>query len=463
MTGMSRRQFGVVTLAPLGALGLAACSPTMSDPASTSAQQGDGLTVVVVGAGVAGLAAAHELTRAGAQITVLEARDYIGGRTVTVQRDGVAIDLGASWIHGVDGNPVTELVESAGIQTIATDLAASIVYDPADPTGLVDEVVLARAAARLNGAVTAGYDTDIEQSMRAVVEQAAAGAPDDQARLVRHLATTAIENEYAGSIDELSAWWFDEAGEFRGGDAMIAGGYGQVPALLAEGLDVRLGADVTSVRWSADTVTVQTATESFEADAVVVTVPLGVLQAATITFDPPLPAAQQTAIARLGMGVLNKVILRFDAVFWDDTVDWIGIVTPVGLDPWVDWVTLGRPNIAPVLMGFAAGDWGRQVDQLTDAQVLASALATLRSAYPDAPEPIEAIVTRWGADPHSRGSYSFAAVGSDPSMRNDLAAPAGERLHLAGEATSREHPSTVHGALLSGRRAAENVLSSLSG
>jgi monoamine oxidase len=74
---------------------------------------------------------------------------------------------------------------------------------------------------------------------------------------------------------------------------------------------------------------------------------------------------------------------------------------------------------------------------------------------------VEVLVTRWGADEFARGSYSFAAVGSDPEMRDDLAAGVGGRLHLAGEATSREHPSTVHGALLSGRRAAENVLGDL--
>ncbi|MEN9620902.1 MAG: hypothetical protein RL499_1095, partial [Actinomycetota bacterium] len=233
------------------------------------------------------------------------------------------------------------------------------------------------------------------------------------------------------------------------------------PEALADGLDVRLGAAVTAVSWADDGVLVQTAAESFEADAVIVTVPLGVLQSGAIAIDPPLPEPHQAAIAGLGMGVLNKVFMLFDEVFWDDTVDWIGIVPPDGLDPWVDWVTVGRADGGPVLLGFAAGDLGRRVDAMSDEQVVASALATLRSAYPGAPEPLDVLVTRWGADEFARGSYSFAAVGSDPEMRDDLAAPVGERVYLAGEATSREHPSTVHGALLSGRRAAENVLGDL--
>jgi monoamine oxidase len=457
MTGMTRRQFGAVAVGSTAAVALAACTPL----GAGSTTRGDGLTVLVVGAGVAGLAAAQQLQAAGAEVIVLEARDRIGGRTTTLVREGFALDLGASWIHGVDGNPLTELVEDAGLGLIETDVESSIGYDAATASGFVDDAALARAGARLDAAVQDGYDAEVDQPVRQVVEAAVRGASADEARLIRYLATSAIENEYAGSIDQLSAWWFDEAGAFGGGDAMIAGGYAQVPDVLSEGLNVRLGSPVTAIAWSSEGVAVDTTAESFEADAVVVTVPLGVLQSGAISLDPGLPDAQQAAVDSLGMGVLNKIFLQFDEVFWDDTVDWIGIVPPDGLDPWVDWVTIGRADDVPVLLGFAAGDFGRRVDALSDEEAVASALATLRSAYPDAPEPVDALVTRWGADEFARGSYSFAAVGSDPSMRDDLATPVGEQVYLAGEATSREHPSTVHGALLSGRRAAEQVLDTL--
>lgn len=457
MNDMTRRQFGAVAVGSTAAVALAACAP-LGTGSSTS---GDGLTIIVVGAGVAGLAAARDCDRAGAEVIVLEARDRIGGRTTTLVREGFALDLGASWIHGVDGNPVAELVDDEGLELIETDVESAIGFDAATSDGLLDDAALARAGARLDAAVEAGYDADVDQPLRLVVDAAVRGASADEARLIRYLAASAIENEYAGSIDQLSAWWFDDAGGYDGGDAMIAGGYAQLPEVLAEGLDVRLGAAVTAVSWADDGVLVQTAAESFEADAVIITVPLGVLQSGAIAVDPPLPEAHQAAIDGLGMGVLNKVFLQFDEVFWDDTVDWIGIVPPAGADPWVDWVTVGRADDVPVLLGFAASDLGRRVDAMSDEQVVASALTTLRSAYPSAPEPIDALVTRWGADEFARGSYSFAAVGSDPEMRDDLAAPVGERVYLAGEATSREHPSTVHGALLSGRRAAENVLGDL--
>ncbi len=457
MTAISRRQFGVVAMGSTAAAALAACTPI----GTASSTRGEGLTVIVVGAGVAGLTSARDLQNAGAQVIVLEARDRIGGRTTTIVREGFALDLGASWIHGVDGNPVTDLAAEVGADLIATDVESAIGFDAATPNGLVDDAALARAGARLDAAVEAGYDADRDQPVRLVVDAAVRGASADEARLIRFLAASAIENEYAGSIDQLSAWWFDEAGGFGGGDAMIAGGYGQLPAMLADELDVRLTTVVTGITWSDDGVVVQTASDSVEADAVIVTVPLGVLQSGAISVEPALPEAHQAAIAGLGMGVLNKVFLQFDEIFWDDTVDWIGIVPPDSLDPWVDWVTVGRAEDVPVLLGFAAGDLGRRVDVMSDEQVVASALATLRTAYPDAAAPVDVLVTRWGADEFARGSYSFAAVGSDPEMRDALADGIGGRVHLAGEATSREHPATVHGALLSGRRAAESVLDDL--
>lgn len=453
MTAITRRQFAGGAMGAAAAAALAACAP----PGGISTR-GDGLTVVVVGAGVAGLTAARDLQAAGATVIVLEARDRIGGRTVTEVREGFPLDLGASWIHGVDGNPVSTLVANAGLGTIPTDVESAVGYDIETADGLLDDALLARAAARLDEAVQRGYDAEVDQPLQVIVDTAASSAPADQARLVRYLAASAIENEYAGPLSELSAYWFDEAEAYGGGDAMIDGGYGQVPAVLAEGLDVRLSSPVTAIALSDDRVSVTVASATVEADAVIVTVPLGVLRLGTIAVDPPLPAEHQAAIAGLGMGSLNKVFLRFDSVFWDDDVDWIGIVPPAGVDPWVDWVTIGRAADAPVLLGFAAGDLGRWVDAQPDAAVVASALTALRTAYPEAPEPLEVLVTRWGADPYAGGSYSFAAVGSDPAMRDTLAEPVGERLVLAGEATSREHPSTVHGALLSGQRAAAAVL-----
>jgi monoamine oxidase len=153
------------------------------------------------------------------------------------------------------------------------------------------------------------------------------------------------------------------------------------------------------------------------------------------------------------------VFLRFDEVFWDADVDWIEYI-PDGGEAWVEWVSFARPTGQPILLAFAAADLGRKVDTWTDAQVLSSAMTALRTMYGrDLPDPTSWQITRWGADPLAGGSYSFNALGSHPRMREALAAPIDGRLYFAGEATERDWFGTVHGAYLSGQRAAREILS----
>jgi monoamine oxidase len=122
-------------------------------------------------------------------------------------------------------------------------------------------------------------------------------------------------------------------------------------------------------------------------------------------------------------------------------------------------VNLARVTGEPVLLAFAAAELGRRVDTWSDAEVVASAMAAARAMYgADTPDPTAWQITRWGADPLARGSYSFNALGSDPDMRDHLAQPVDDRVFLAGEATERTFFATVHGAHLSGVRAAQQVL-----
>ena len=246
-------------------------------------------------------------------------------------------------------------------------------------------------------------------------------------------------------------------GEFEGEDAVLLEGYSVVIDALAEGVPIETGQPVTEITATSDTVTVTTASGSFTGDAVIVTLPLGVLQADTVSFEPVLPTAKQEAIESLQMGVLDKVFLRFPTVFWDPDVDWIEYI-PDSPDEWAEWVSFARPTGQPVLLGFTAADFARRMEAASDAEIVASAMTTLRTIYgPDIPDPIGYQITRWAADPFALGSYSFNSLGAHPRMRDALAAPAG-RVFFAGEATEREFFGTVHGAYLSGVRAANDVL-----
>ncbi|MFH7243989.1 MAG: flavin monoamine oxidase family protein [Spirulina sp.] len=199
-------------------------------------------------------------------------------------------------------------------------------------------------------------------------------------------------------------------------------------------------------------------TAEFLADHVVVTLPLGVLQSGNVRFSPPLPQDKQNAIAKLGMGVLNKCYLRFSDSFWPGDVDWLGYVSEKPGE-WVDWVSFKRPINQPILLGFNAANRGREIESWSDQKIVASAMQTLRILYGEnIPEPMNYQITRWASDPFALGSYSYYAVGSEPEMRQQLAAPLGEAVFFAGEATHGDYSGTTHGAYLSGLRVAEEIL-----
>jgi monoamine oxidase len=196
----------------------------------------------------------------------------------------------------------------------------------------------------------------------------------------------------------------------------------------------------------------------YQARGLCCSVPLGVLKAGSIRFEPPLPAAKQRAIETLGMGLLDKIVLLFPERFWDAR----GWLRNDGPEPglWSEWVDLTALIGRPGLMGFNAAEVARRVARQSDAAIVSSALAQLRRCYPNAviPEPSAVLLTRWGDDPFALGSYSFAAVGSTNAMRQEL----GRRwqgMVLAGEATSPAFPATLQGAYLSGQQAAQSLLS----
>ena len=188
-----------------------------------------------------------------------------------------------------------------------------------------------------------------------------------------------------------------------------------------------------------------------ECDRVIVTVPLGLLKAGTIDFDPPLATEKRRAIQRLGFGLLDKVVLRFAEPFWPEDTDVIGIA---GADQPVSNLVNGLKFTGePLLVGVRGGANALAREADSDDRTVADIVRTLAC-----PDPVAVTVTRWAADPYSRGSYSFLAVGSEPEDMRVLAAPAGERVGFAGEATHDEFFATVHGAYLSGVREARRIL-----
>jgi monoamine oxidase len=413
--------------------------------------------VVVIGAGLAGLSAARILAAGDAEVLILEARDRIGGRIRTSRLwSGLPVDLGAGWIHGTDGNPLTQLAAQAGAKLVETSHDASMLLG-ADGEEIDPDI---RPAARLlREALQEAERRDLDISVRQAVLRSpgwqSASAADR--RLLLHLVNSTLEQEYGAPADMLSAWHGDDGAEFDGEDALLPQGFDQITAMLAHGLDIRLSQEVVEV--SPRTVRLADGGR-LETDIVVCTVPLGVLREGRIRFAAPLMPARQSAITGLRMGLLNKCWLRFDAVTWPDDVDWIQWLGPTpGL--WAEWVSLTRTLNVPVLLGCNAGNEAAAIEALDDRGTVASAHDALRAMFGSRfPAPKAAQITRWQADRFSYGSYSYHAVGTGRAARVDLhGADWDGRLWFAGEATSPDFFGTAHGAVISGEKVARNILS----
>jgi monoamine oxidase len=419
-----------------------------------------GSRVAVIGAGMAGLAAARTLADAGAEVTVFEARSRIGGRVWTSRLwPDLPVDMGASWIHGVKGNPLTALADSAGLDRRATD------YDSAIALGPGGREVAAKEPWRMvEAAQERAFDASADLSLKAAIAalpawQRLSTAQQDALRQSVH---RAIEQEYAADWGQLSARHFDASEAFPGGDVLFPDGMDSLCHTAAQGLDLQLGRVLREVQQATRGVTLR-----FEdgpevtADHVILTLPLGVLQAGTVQFSDDLDRDRQAAIQRLGMGAFVKCWLRFDDPLPFSAVDWIEYSRPGDVPPWAEWVN-GQPALAAnVMLGFCAGKTAQQAEAMTAQDAAASALEVLRdmAGRRSLPRMIGAQVSGWGRDAASLGAYSFYATGSGPQDREALGGTDWEgRLAFAGEATSVDHPSTVHGAWLSGIKAAQAIL-----
>ena len=287
---------------------------------------------------------------------------------------------------------------------------------------------------------------------------------------------TGIEQEYASSMGKLSANLYDEDLDFGSSpDAMFPGGLsGLVQKIIStSSINILYNQVVSSIDYlsSAGQVAVRTKAGSlYSARWVICTLPLGVMQANLVSFNPLLPSSMTTALYQLNMGALERIVLVFQNNWWDpaNTLQpgWLHppIGPPGGL--WQEWYTLSGTLGRPVLIGWNAGDVAVNALKSNDATLLASSLSVLASMFPNIviPQPKEYHVSRWQSNPYSLGSYSSIRPNVTAANINDkLAAPVGSatsgQVLFAGEHTSSQYFGTMHGAILTGQREANRIIS----
>ncbi len=484
---MRRRDF--VTISGLAAAGFALPRATAKSMMVREKEK-----VIIIGAGMAGLAAADTLRNAtGYDVTILEARQRIGGRVNSDSSLGVTVDLGGSWIHGTFLNPLNKLTKRFGAKTVKTDYDHIYLYDSngkklAD--GDVEELDEAweevledawRSMRSLGSGVSIGKAVDY-------VLKGEKLTPIEQRFLAWRKAT--LEIATAADLDDVSLSADADAG-YEGNDLFLPKGFISLVEPLSRGLDIRLGHIVKKIEWSQAGVKVTTTgtpnralcnachdhglfpdniwpktaegdEKVFEADRVIVTLPLGVLQAGINgdgpKFSPELPKEKIEAIEGLNIADANKVAMLFEKRFWPKKPHFFGVLGDPGKGyPTYQNYFMGLDE--PVLVGFAGGNSIRSRELLSDADTVALAMAELRKMFGDSiPEPSRHVVTRWHSDPFAVGSYSYVPAGTKTNPRKTLRKPVGDSLFFAGEAASTEDPGTVTGAYMSGVAEAKRII-----
>lgn len=404
--------------------------------------------VLIIGAGAAGLAAAQLLRAGGRRVCCLEARDRIGGRIFTAHDPStlLPIELGAEFVHGRPSEIFDLGMEIYEIGGRPVSVAQDTTGDPEeDSKGILEE--LARAANEQN-----------DETFQHFLDRSS--YPDWQ----KKEATGFVEGFNAARRDVIGT--ASLAKDQRAGDKIegdrtfrVREGYGAVAARLAEGVEVKLSCAVAEVRWRRGEVELRLENGSTMRGArVVITVPLGVLQAGAIRFDPE-PRAILDAARELRFGDAFRVSFLFERAYWDESPRTAGAGFLFSDEPVFPVWWTGRPVEPRAITGWSAGPKADSLIGLSHNEVIGRALATLRRivGVPAVP-PHRAWFHDWQADPYSRGAYSYVPAGALPARRA-LADPVEDTLYFAGEATDLlGYGGTVHGAIASGRRAARQIL-----
>lgn len=428
------------------AAGAAAATATL--PRGLSAQ-GSGPDVAVIGAGGAGITAARQLLAAGLRVVVLEARDRIGGRAFTDSASvGVPWDRGCSWLHSSDVNPWVGYARANGFELVA-DSSLRQVFDGDRMMAPAELAVLGalrdRMDAELAGAGRRGLDIPAEEAFTLATRQ-------DEWYPLAAAGLTAWEGVEPANFSALDS--FHYVG--RGADLLIPKGYGSLLAHYARGLDIRVRTPVSRLRWSGRGVLLDTSEGTVSARVAVVAVPSATVAEGSLVFSPWLPVEVLEAHHHLPLGLMNKVALRFKRnVFPREASEFLR----QRRSGWRGMSYVTRLWGGNVAVGMSAGAFARELEAAGEQAAVEHALGELAGMLgSDVRRHFDrGAATAWAADPFSRGAYSHCLPGRF-GARERLTRPVGGRIVFAGEHTEQTAYGTLHGAHLSGLRAARQAV-----
>ena len=412
------------------------------------------LDAIVIGAGMAGITAARELARAQFSVAVLEARDRIGGRIMTLNDfcDG-PVEAGAEFVHGRNAATLPE-VREAGLSLRGSPQMRRTAFNLGGATRWLPVACLhpgtwACAGMRRNIARFQAPDLSARAFMDKYRYRGRARMLTEMTFL-QHLPGSADDVGVLGLVDD---GVLDLQTRYN---HRIVEGYSALPRSLAKGLDIRLNSKVETVNWNANSVRLRLAGgRELEARAVISTLPVGVLKSDAVGFEPALPDSKQWALSQMETGPIIKILLHFKERFWPGWMEMAACATgPINLYWCVFRGIKGRPA---VLCCYCIGPRAAQLSKESEDNAIAIVMADLQRLFPKA-APDRALVNHrivnWAQDPFARGGYSYLRPGGR-GARDSLRAADTGALFWAGAGTESQPVSElVETAYLSGLRAA---------
>lgn len=419
--------------------------------------------VVVIGAGLSGLAASITLVKAGKSVAILEARDRIGGRIHTLHDPNwpVPLEYGAEFVHGRPPE-LMKLLRAANLS----------VYD------VTDTHFAPNAFGKLR------REEDFWDEMDKVFKKIDRHRGEDCSfewfvenrlslpRRLKELVYSYVEGFDAADPARVGIGWLGVAdkAEEKLGDGLfrVAGGYGGlVEAMLTQMGDkavIRLNTIVEQIMWSRGKVAIFAKPHEYHATKTVITLPLGVLHAppgevGSVSFIPKLP--NRHVMERMHMGAVIKLFLQFDDPFWEEAVDKQASFMHAPREPVLTWWS-SLPYRSPVLTGWIGGPRAEHLSKESDEMIVDASINTLSRMTRVSRSRLQSMlrawrVMNWQADPFSRGAYSYGGINGEHAAA-ELAKPIQDTLYLAGEATHPGMNGTVFAAIASGERAAKQIL-----
>lgn len=418
---------------------------------------------IIIGAGIAGLAAASYLSQHNHPVTLLEARNRYGGRIWTENQWSVPLAKGAHWIHGADHNPMMELAEEFGSPLFRFNNDALYYMFTAEGKRIPKDKIKQfndEFANILDKAKTFARNAEKDCSLSLALSHFV--KPDSYDEYFATLFGRKLnyfQNYIGADYNELSARNWDIGQSESNINYIVADGFSAIVNGLAKQCDVKLNTIVKEIKLTKSNIEIITNNKTYSAEKVIVTLPLGVLKQNSAIFNPPLPQAKQDAIQRIGMGLFNIIALLFPEKFWPDNASFIymGNTDKLSCN---NYINMYSSYHKPIMYVYVGGSVAKSFEQIPIESIVANLMKSLRTIFGnEIPFPVSYTMTSWGQDPFSYGSYSYPAIGVTKNDYIALSDPIESRLFFAGEATNAYlYDATTHGAYFSGIREAKRLL-----